>query len=368
MEDKTKTLAELAAMVDGEVHGDPRIAISGLNDLDEATASEITFITKAGRAEAIENTRAAAVIVPLAVHSASKPLLRVKDPNVAAAVIHGYFESRPFEAAGISDQAVIGTDCAIPDQISISARAVLGNRVRLGERVTIHAGVVIGDRVTIGDDCILYPNVIVYPESRIGNRVLIHSGSVIGSDGYGYATDKNGRHLKRPHVGFVQIDDDVEIGANVCVDRGTFGRTWIKQGVKIDNLVQVAHNVVIGEGSLVVAQVGLAGSSSLGRGVVIGGQAGIKGHVHLEDGVMVAAQSGVHNNQPAGAIVSGTPAIPHKDWLKSSSILAKLPELYREIRELKKQLAALQAKGNGPKGQRPHRKKTAGKRGGKNEE
>jgi UDP-3-O-[3-hydroxymyristoyl] glucosamine N-acyltransferase len=271
-------------------------------------------------------------------------LLRVKDPNLAAAVIHQHFLRRPFAATGLHASAVVGADCKLPPEFSIGPQAVLGDRVTLGERVMVHAGVIIGNDVTIGADTILYPNVTVYDNSRIGARVIVHSGTVIGSDGFGYATDDKGRHLKRPHVGIVQIDDEVELGANVCIDRGTFGRTWIQQGAKIDNLVQIGHNVVVGAGCLIVSQVGIAGSATLGRGVILGGQAGIKGHIHLDDGVMVASKSGVHGSLSKGAVVAGYPAVPHREWLKTSALVGKLPQLHQELRDMKKAVAALREK------------------------
>jgi len=169
----------------------------------------------------------------------------------------------------------------------------------------------------------------------------MHSGVVIGSDGFGYATDGNGRHVKRPQVGMVQIDDDVEIGANTCIDRATFGKTWIKQGTKIDNLVQLGHNVMIGENALLVAQVGMAGSVTTGNNVVLGGQVGLAGHIHLGDRAMIAAKSGVHGSLEPGAVVAGIPAIPHKTWLRASAAYAKLPEMVRELRELRRKVAEL---------------------------
>ena len=341
MDKKTKTLSELALLVNGKVWGDPEVKIHGLGDLVTARSGEIAFITKAHRRDEISTSKASAVIAPLEIEAAAKPLIKVKDPNLAAAIIHRYFLAKPFVPTGISKRAVVGAGCRIPAEVSIGPMAVVGDRVVLGERVTIKAGVVIGDKVTIGDDTIIYPNVTIYNSCHIGARVIIHSGTVVGSDGFGYATDEQGRHIKRPHVGTVQIDDDVEVGANVCIDRATFGKTWIKQGVKIDNLVQVAHNVVIGEGSIVVAQVGIAGSATLGRGVILGGQAGVNGHIHLADRAMVASKSGVHASLQKGAVVSGFPAIPHKEWLRASSLFTRLPELFRELRELKKTVATL---------------------------
>jgi UDP-3-O-[3-hydroxymyristoyl] glucosamine N-acyltransferase len=225
--------------------------------------------------------------------------------------------------------------------VSIGPLAVLGNRVTIGERVTIEAGAVLGDDVEIGDDSTIHANVAVYEKCRIGKRVTIHSGTVIGSDGFGYAANERGEHIKRPQVGIVQIDDDVEIGANTCIDRAAYGVTWIKSGVKIDNLVQVAHNVVVGENSLLVAQVGIAGSTTLGRNVVLGGQAAVNGHITIGDQVMVAARGGVHNDQPKGAVLGGAPAFPIRQWAKACAVFAKLPELQATVRKNSKAIAEL---------------------------
>jgi UDP-3-O-[3-hydroxymyristoyl] glucosamine N-acyltransferase len=271
-------------------------------------------------------------------------LIRVKDPYLASAIIHNFILQKPFQATGIHARAFVGSDCAISAEVSIGPLVVIGDRVKIGTRVTIEPGTVIGNEVTIGDDTLLKANVTIAHECIVGRRVIIHSGTVIGSDGYGYATDARGYHVKRPQVGRVLIDDDVEIGANVCIDRGAFSDTWIQSGVKIDNQVQVGHNVVIGPNSLIVAQVGIAGSTTLGRNVVLAGQVGVNGHIHLDDQVMVAASSGVHGSLPKGAKVAGTPAIPLKTWAKATSVFARLPELYNELKKLKKTVAALQEK------------------------
>jgi UDP-3-O-[3-hydroxymyristoyl] glucosamine N-acyltransferase len=256
--------------------------------------------------------------------------------------IHALFLESPFVATGVHPQAVLGRECHIPREVSIGPFVCLGARVRLGERVTLHAGVVLYDDVEIGDDAVLHANVTVYQGCRIGARSIVHAGAVIGADGFGYAADERGRHLKRPQVGIVEIEADVEIGANAAIDRATFGRTLIRQGAKIDNLVQIGHNVEVGEDSLLVAQVGIAGSTTLGRGVVLGGQAGLGGHLRLGDRVMVAAKSGVHTSPEAGAVLAGIPAIGHRRWLRASTAYAQLPELVKELRALRKQVAALE--------------------------
>ena len=341
MAGEKKCLAELVSLVQGELAGDPEVLIGGVADFDSAIEGEITFVADMKHGLRLDECKASAIIVPLAVTEISVPAIRVKNPYLAVARIHSLFVDEPFAAAGIDARAVVGPDCHVPAEVSIGPLVYLGSRVRLGQRVTLHPGVVLYDDVTIGDDVVLYANVTVGRGCQIGNRVIIHSGAVIGSDGFGYATDENGRHVKRPQVGMVQIDDDVEIGANTCIDRATFGKTWIKRGSKIDNLVQLGHNVVIGEDSLLVAQVGMAGSTTTGSNVVLGGQVGLAGHIHLGDRVMIAAKSGVHNNIEPGSIVAGIPAIPHKNWLRASAAYAKLPEMVREMRELKRKVAEL---------------------------
>ncbi|MEK6197319.1 MAG: UDP-3-O-(3-hydroxymyristoyl)glucosamine N-acyltransferase [Desulfobacterales bacterium] len=344
MSAKNITLAELSRMVDGELHGDPDIAIHGLANLATAVAGEIAFLVKAAGIETLKNSHGAAFIVPHTLTYDGKPLIKVANPYLAAAIIQNFFQAKPFQPTGISPKAHIGSDCYIPAEISIGPFVSIGDRVKLGKRVSMHSGVVIGDDAVIGDDCLLYPNVTVYHSCTIGSGVIIHGGTVIGSDGFGFATDENGNNVKWPHIGTVQIDDNVEIGANVTIDRGTFGKTHIMRGVKIDNLVQIGHNVKIGGNSIIVAQVGIAGSASLGKNVVLGGQSAIKGHIHLDDGSMVAGKSGVHSNVPKGAIVSGIPAIPHKDWLKASIIFAKLPKIYGELRDMQKKIVKIYEK------------------------
>ncbi|MBW2466978.1 MAG: UDP-3-O-(3-hydroxymyristoyl)glucosamine N-acyltransferase, partial [Deltaproteobacteria bacterium] len=271
MPEKKKTLAELCQMVGGELHGEPEMVIHGLADLASAGAGEISFLVKEAGLESLKNSKGSAFIVPLNLDYSDRPLIKTENPYLAAAIIQIFFQEEPFKASGISPKAVVGRNCDIPEEISIGPFVSIGDGVKLGQKVTIHGGTVIGNDVVIGEDCILYPNVTIYDSCTIGSKCIIHSGVVIGSDGFGFATDKNGSHVKWPHIGTVQIDDGVEIGANVTIDRGTFGKTHIMKGTRIDNLVQIGHNVKIGENSVIVAQVGIAGSASLGKNVVIGG-------------------------------------------------------------------------------------------------
>ena len=343
------TVAELAELVAGELVGDGAVIVDGFNDLQRAGAGEITFLADRKRLPELAACRAAALIGPKDLPASDqRPLIRVANPYLAAARIQQFLEARPFVAGGVAAGAVIGADCLIPAAVTIGPGVVLGDRVRLGDKVTIGPNTVIGDGVEIGDETVIHPNVTVYPGCLIGRRVIIHAGSVIGSDGFGYATDRQGRHYKRLHKGIVRIGDEVEIGANVCIDRATFGETLIGAGSKIDNLVQIGHNAEVGENCLLVAQVGISGSCRLGRQVVMGGQSALAGHISMGDGVMIAAQAGVHNNQPAGAVVAGSPAIAHKQWLRASVLAGKLPEIHKELRELRRQVqewAGLQSTG-----------------------
>ncbi|MEN8198992.1 MAG: UDP-3-O-(3-hydroxymyristoyl)glucosamine N-acyltransferase [Thermodesulfobacteriota bacterium] len=343
MSKQSYSLAELARHAEGEISGDPELLISGFAPLETAMEGDISFLVQASQADKLGNFNGSAVIVPREVEEAEVPIIRVDDPYLASARIHTLLLDEDFVAKGVHERAWVGEDCHIPDEVTIAPLAVIGDRVEFGERVSIESGAVIGDDVKIGDDTWIKANVTIGERCIVGDRVTIHAGTVIGSDGYGYATDARGFHTKRPQVGIVRIGNDVEIGANSCVDRAAYGTTLIKSGTKIDNLVQIAHNVELGENCLIVSQVGISGSTTLGRNVVLGGQVGVTGHISLGDGVMVAAQSGVHNRQEPGAKIGGSPALPMKTYVRAAIQYGKLPEMGRELRKLKKEVAALQA-------------------------
>ncbi|WP_457578113.1 UDP-3-O-(3-hydroxymyristoyl)glucosamine N-acyltransferase [Desulfomarina sp.] len=337
MIEKEVTVEVLAGMAGGRVDGDGSVMIRGFASLDQAGPGDMSFLVKKKDQDLLKTSQGAAFIVPEGVEGdGSRPLVIVRDPYLAAAIVHSYILEDEFQAKGINSRAFVGEDCEISDEITIGPMVVLGDRVTIGKKVTIEAGVVIGNDVTIGDECLIKSNATICDRSILGNRVIIQPGAVIGSDGYGYATDAKGCHVKRPQVGNVRIEDDVEIGANTTIDRATFGTTWIRSGAKIDNLVQVGHNVVVGENSLIVAQVGISGSVTLGRNVVMGGQAGTAGHVKIGDRVMVAARGGVHTDVATGARIGGAPAIPVHQWARASAVFAKLPELRKEVKKLGK--------------------------------
>ncbi len=340
---KTFRVDELADLVGGEVAGDGQCSVSGVTDLHAASKNDISFLLKSSQSAQLAETLAGAMVVPLGVET-DVPAIKVKNPALAITLIHRKFLEEDFLPSGVHTSAVIGKGCQISENVAIGPQVVVSDNVKIGERATLEAGVFLGDDVVLGDDVTIMANAVVRSGCKIGNRVIIQSGTVIGSDGYGYVQDAQGRHIKRPHVGIVILEDDVEIGANSCVDRATFGVTVIKQGAKVDNLVQVAHNVTVGEGCLLVAQCGVAGSTALGRGVVLGGQVAVTDHVTIGDGVMAGGKAGIAGSVEAGSVVSGYPAIDHRTWLRASSAFSKLPQLVKDVRDLIRKVANLEEK------------------------
>jgi UDP-3-O-[3-hydroxymyristoyl] glucosamine N-acyltransferase len=338
-----KTLKELADLINGQVQGDPSIKIEGVAPLERAKEGDITYIKSKKYANLLEATKASAVITPLQVTSDKKNLVMAENPQLAFAKILALYHHRPYRATGVHQTACISPTARLGNDLSIGPFAVLGENVVVGDRVVIHSGVFIGDNSAIGEQTVIHANVSVYDDVTIGKRVILHSGVVIGSDGFGYVRD-NKSYLKIPQVGGVIIEDDVEIGANSTIDRGTMGETVIKRGVKIDNLVQVAHNVVIGEDSIIVAQVGIAGSTRVGRNVILAGQVGVADHIEIGDNVIVAAQAGVGKNIPPNQILQGSPTMPQRDFLRSSILIPRLPQIKRTIDELGKRIKTLEEK------------------------
>jgi len=338
-----KTLAELAELVGGKVVGDETVKIKRLASLAEAQPGDISFLTNPKYRSQLLTTRASAIIAAEVIEGINLPFLIVPNPYLAFARIAQVFFSSPPSPKGISKEAIISPHSQIGNDATIFPLVYIGENVVIGERVTLYPGVFIGDGVRIGNEVTIYPNVTIYPGTIIGNRVILHAGVVIGGDGFGYARD-NQRYVKIPQSGIVQIDDDVEIGANSTVDRATLGKTWIKSGVKIDNLVMVAHNVVIGENTVIVAQSGVAGSSELGNNVILAAQSGVAGHLKIGDNVVVGARGGVSKDIPSQSQVSGAPAIPHREWLKAVILFQHFPEIYEEFRELKKKVMELENK------------------------
>ncbi len=324
--------AELTECFDLEVHG-----VAGVH---EAGEGQITFITGKNYLKDLELSRASAALVPLDTPAMRMPLLRLKNPRLAFARVLELFYVKPYQAIGISEKASIGVNVVIGADPSIHPFAVLADDSKLGDRVTVHPGASIGSGSLVDDDSIIHENVSIGGNIRIGKRVIIHAGTVLGSDGFGFVTD-NERHHKIPQVGGVIIEDDVEIGANCTIDRATLGNTVIKKGTKLDNQIQVAHNVTIGEHCLIAAQAGIAGSSTLGNYVVFGGKVGVADHISIGDRVMAGGGSGITKDVEAGQIIAGYYAMPIRDWLKVQSLLPKLPELNKRVRDLENQIKEL---------------------------
>lgn len=343
-----KKLSEIASFLCGEIVGDSQVIIENIRGIDEAGKGDLTFISNPKYLKSIETTNASAIIVPPGTMKADKNLIIVDDPYVAFGKVLELFYPEDHDPPGISIDTCIEEGAIVSEDATIYPGVFIGQGAKIERGVTLYPGVTIGRYVFIGEDCILYPNVTVYRRCILGKRVILHAGVVIGSDGFGFA--RPGReNIKIPQVGIVQIDDDVEVGANTTIDRGTIDKTWIQRGVKIDNLVQIAHNVVIGENSVIVSQVGISGSSKLGKSVIIGGQAGLVGHITIGDRVMVGAQSGVHDDVPPNQVVSGSPHLPHRQWLRVEACLAQLPEMRKKVAALSTRVKELEAKNKGKK-------------------
>ncbi len=310
--------------------------ITGINSLENAHKGDISFLTNRHYAYLLLTTCASAVIIDKAPKDRDKSFLISDNPYLVVAHIVSLFHTAKKPVFG-NKAAYIGANCTISDNANIYPTSYIGNGVKIGDNSIIYPGAVIDDDVEIGDDCVIFPNVSILRGSLVGNRVRIHAGTVIGSDGYGYAHDKNGKHIKILQIGIVEIEDDVEIGSNVSIDRAALGKTVIGKGTKIDNLVQIAHNVQIGSNCLLISQVGIAGSSSLGNNVILAGQVGILGHIKIDSGVQVGAKSGVHKSLKTGQY-SGIPAIDHRKWLKVQALNKRLPEIVKKINRLEKEI------------------------------
>jgi UDP-3-O-[3-hydroxymyristoyl] glucosamine N-acyltransferase len=337
------SLKKIANLVDGNVIGNDRLIIEGINSLDAAAQGEVSFFADRKYKESLRKTKASAIIVSEESLLFKGPQVVVSNPALAYAKVASIFAPPVPRYPGISEQAVLHDSTRIGKDVSIYPLVYVGEEALIGDGVIMFPGVFIGDRVKIGNGTIIYPNVTILHDCQIGKNVIINAGTVIGSDGFGFVRD-GPVSFKIPQIGMVQIDDDVEIGANSCIDRAASGKTWVKRGVKTDNFVHVAHNVTIGEDTIVVAQVAISGSVHIGRQVIIGGQVAISDHVEIGDRVMIGSQSGVPKSIPSGEVVSGTPAMPHRLWLKTSGIIRRLPQLSEHLRHLEKRVAELEKK------------------------
>lgn len=336
-------LGEIARLLNGEIIGPPHaddIEINGVSGIREALEGDITFLSTERYIRYLPECKASCIIVKELIDGLGIIQLRVQNPQFAFARLLEYFYIKPKSPFGISKDSFVSESAIIGKDVSISPFSYISERVLIDDRVIIYPFVYVGNDSSIGKDSIIYPNVVIRENVKIGNRVIIHSGSVIGSDGFGYVYE-DGRHHKIPQIGGVIIEDDVEIGSNVSVDRATTGATIIGKGTKIDNLVQIAHNVKIGKNSIIIAQVGIAGSTEIGDFVTLAGQVGVVDHVKIESGTTIGAQSGVTKDLPKG-VYSGSPTIPHREWLKAQTLFSRLPELYKRIKELEEKIKELE--------------------------
>jgi len=335
-------LRDLAARLDCRLDGDGDVEILGVAGIHDAGPGDVTFVANAKYLKALATTKASAVILRDDDNSAPTcPVLRARDPYLAFAHAVGVFAPNDRPAPGVHAWAAIAPDAVLSDEVSIGPFVSIGAGASIGARTVIHPHVTIGPGARVGEDCVLHAQVSLRERVTVGNRVVLQNGVVIGGDGYGFVRRADGTHEKIPQVAMVVIEDDVEIGANTTVDRPAVGETRIKAGAKIDNLVQIAHGVVVGRNTLLAAQVGVSGSTAIGDNVILGGQVGVGGHLTLGDGSTAVGQSGVTNSLDANEHVAGYPAIDHRRWRRSSVIFKHLPELRRRLEELEARLARL---------------------------
>jgi UDP-3-O-[3-hydroxymyristoyl] glucosamine N-acyltransferase len=335
-------LRDLAERLRCRLEGDGSLDIERVVGLDEAGPGDVTFLANPRYLQAARTTKATAIILAEDAPAAPCAMLRSTDPYQSfadALALLGPDETSP---PGIHPTAVVGSDARLGQDVSIGPLVVVGEGAEIGDRVVLHPHVVVGPGASIGEDCVIHARVSIRGGSVLGARVVVQDGAVIGSDGFGFVTDQAGVHHKIPQRSRVVIEDDVEIGANTTIDRPAVGQTRIGRGSKIDNLVQIAHGVHVGEHTLLAAQVGVAGSSTIGSHVVLAGQVGVAGHLEIGDNVRATAQTGIPGSLEAGAFVSGYPAIANSDWLKASAVFRKLPELRRRVADLASRLDRLE--------------------------
>ncbi len=330
--------SQIALIVGGKIEGDPQVTVNSFGKIEEASAGQLSFLANPKYEDYVYST-AASVIIVNENFEAKQPvkatLIRVADAYTAfATLLSKYQEIRQQQMSGIQQPVYIAKTATHGDNVFIGAFTYLGEHVKIGNNSKLYPNVFVGDNVSIGNNCIIHPGVKIYHDCVIGNNVTIHAGTIVGSDGFGFAPQPDGSFKKVPQIGNVLIEDNVEIGSNSTIDRATIGSTVIKAGAKLDNLIQIAHNVEIGNSTVIAAQAGVSGSTKIGKGVMIGGQAGIVGHIQIGDGARINAQSGVSKTVDAGKAVTGSPAYDYTSALRSQAISRKLPELEKRIKEL----------------------------------
>lgn len=337
--------SQIALLINGKIDGNAEATVSSFGKIEEAKEGQLSFLANPKYEEYLYTTRASAIIINedyQLKQPVSATLIRVKDAYSAfATLLTKYQELKQQQLKGVQQPSYIAASATYGENVFVGAFAYLSDNAKVGNNTKIYPGVFIGENVQIGDHTTLHAGVKVMHGCNIGSNVVIHAGTVIGSDGFGFAPQPDGSFVKVPQIGNVVVEDNVEIGANTTIDRATIGSTLIKKGAKLDNLIQIAHNVEIGNSSVVAAQAGISGSTKIGKGVMIGGQAGVVGHLHIGDGAKINAQSGVSKDIEPGKAVTGSPAYDYTAALKSQALSRKLPALEKRIRELEQQLKAL---------------------------
>ena len=331
-----KTLRELAELVEGCVIGDAEILVEGITGIDEAGSMDLTFAVPP-HLDRAATSRAAAVIIPVSVETYAKPAIRVANPRIAFTRLLTLFNPRPCVEHGVHPMAVVGKNVSVAKTASVMAHVCVGDDVVIGEGTILYPHTFVGEGSVIGNDCIVHPNVTLRERTTLGDRVIVQSGVVLGGDGFGYVT-VDGEHLKVPQVGNVIIEDDVEVGSNTAIDRATTGSTIVKRGTKIDNLVHIAHNDVIGEHCFIVAQTGISGSVTVGHHVTLAGQTGTAGHINIGSNSVFIGRAGITKDTPDNYFGAGTPARPHSEWVREQVSLHKLPAALKKIRDLENRI------------------------------
>lgn len=338
------SVEQIAGILNGEIVGDSNVSVTGLSKIEEGQPGTLSFLANPKYEEYIYSTGASVVIVnktfePRQEIPASCTLVKVEDAYACFAKLLEAYNQFRVKQPKIEQPSFISDSASVGENLYLGAFAYLGEDVVIGSDVKIYPGAYIGDNVKIGDGCVIYPGVKIYPDCVLGKHCVIHAGAVVGSDGFGFAPNQENEYNKVPQIGNVVLEDFVEIGANTTVDRATLGSTILRKGVKLDNLVQIAHNVEIGENTVMAAQVGVAGSTKVGKNVMMGGQVGVSGHIKIADGVKVAAQSGIPNNiKKEGDVLLGSPAIPIEDFKKSYFGFRKLPMILKRLQAIEEKL------------------------------
>jgi UDP-3-O-[3-hydroxymyristoyl] glucosamine N-acyltransferase len=343
----TFSATQIAALINGRVEGNPEAAVSAFGKIEEAQQGQLSFLANPKYEEFLYSTKASVIIINQSLElkqPVSATLIRVSDAYTAFATLLSWYQNMMNQQlTGIQQPVYMAKTAEYGEKVFIGAFSYLGEHVKIGNNSKVYPNVYLGDHVRVGENCILHPGVKIYHDCVIGNNVVIHAGTIIGSDGFGFAPQADGSFKKVPQIGNVVIEDFVEIGANSTIDRATIGSTLIKAGAKLDNLIQIAHNVEIGNSTVIAAQAGVSGSTKIGKGVMIGGQAGIVGHIQIGDGAKINAQSGVSKSLDPGKAVTGSPAYDYTAALRSQAASRKLPDLEKRVKELEALVRQLMA-------------------------